>query len=151
MRALFVSLLLIGCDTSPPSPLSLKGEGEITPPSASSPSPFRERGSGGEVLPVSTSSSPPEPPASPPSKRGLWIWEFHKKAPSPERSAELAASWGVGRVFIKGGNGNERRRWAQNARPENLAPFLERGIEVWIFGYFYSPDIPDADGRTWGT
>jgi hypothetical protein len=57
----------------------------------------------------------------------------------------------VGRVFIKGGNGNEQRRWAANARPENLAPFVERGIEVWIFGYFYAPDVADADGRTWGT
>jgi hypothetical protein len=157
VRYLILSLLLFGCDTSPPSPLSLEGEGGITPPSASSPSPFRERGaggevSGGEVVPASTAPPTAEvPPAAPPAKRGLWIWEFHKKAPSPERSAELAASWGVGRVFIKGGNGNERRRWAQNARPENLAPFLERGIEVWIFGYFYSPDIPDADGRTWGT
>ena len=54
-------------------------------------------------------------------------------------------------MYVKGGNGNERRRWANNARPENLAPFVDRGIEVWIFSYFYAPDVADADGRTWGT
>lgn len=105
---------------------------------------------------VSASLSPSQAPsaaaATPPrSKRGLWIWEFDKRAPSPARAAELAASWNVGRVFVKGGNGNESRRWAANARPENLAPFLSRDIEVWIFGYFYAPDVADADGRTWGT
>jgi hypothetical protein len=56
-------------------------------------------------------------------------------------------------VFIKGGNGDNAGgdRWPKNASPQNLAPFLERGIEVWIFGYFYAPDIADADGRTWGS
>ncbi len=92
-----------------------------------------------------------EPAPTRAARRGLWIWEFGKRAPAPERAAELASEWGVGRVFIKGGNGNERRRWAHNARVEHLEPFLRRGIEVWIFGYFYAPDVADADGRTWGT
>ena len=120
MRPLFLSLLLVACTPeteAPPAPI------EPPPPasavvSASAPS--------ATTLPASTLAPLPDPaPAPPPSKRGLWIWEFHKKAPRPERSAELAASWGVGRVFIKGGNGNERRRWAENARPENLARYAD--------------------------
>ncbi|MBL9023341.1 MAG: hypothetical protein JNL21_14170 [Myxococcales bacterium] len=101
------------------------------------------------VAAPSASASPADP--RPRSKRGLWIWEFGKRAPSAERAAELAASWNVGRVFIKGGNGNEQRRWAANAASANLEPFFSRGIEVWIFGYFYAPDVADADGRTWGS
>lgn len=84
-------------------------------------------------------------------RRGLWIWELGKNAPLAPRAAELAQSWGVHRVFIKASNGNLGPRWAKNASPENIAAFSERGIEVWLFGYFYSPDIADADGRTWGT
>lgn len=58
---------------------------------------------------------------------------------------------GVGRVFIKGSNGNLGPRWWKNASAENVAEFAKRGIEVWVFGYFYAPDHPDADGRTWGS
>lgn len=54
-------------------------------------------------------------------------------------------------MFIKSGNGAERTRWARNFQPKNLAPFLERGIEVWGFGYFYPDNNPDSDGRRWGT
>jgi len=84
-------------------------------------------------------------------RRGLWIWEFGKNAPLAPRAAELAKLWGVHRVFIKGSNGNQGPRWAKNASPENIAAFAEKGIEVWLFGYFYAPDIADADGRTWGS
>jgi hypothetical protein len=97
---------------------------------------------------ASTSASArPEPR----HRRGLWIWEFGKNAPLAPRAAELAQTWGVHRVFIKASNGNLGPRWAKNASPENIAAFSERGIEVWLFGYFYSPDIADADGRTWGS
>lgn len=84
-------------------------------------------------------------------KRGLWIWEIGKNGPGAERAAELAALWGVGRVFIKSGNGNGRERWARNFRAENRAPFRRRGIEVWAFAYVYGEGVADADGRTWGT
>lgn len=84
-------------------------------------------------------------------RRGLWLWEFERNAPTAERSAELAAQWGVRRVFIKGSNGDLGPRWWKNASAENIERFTSRGIEVWLFGYFYAPDVPDADGRTWGT
>ncbi len=90
------------------------------------------------------------PASGPPGRRGLWIWEFQKKAPDAARAAELAASWGVGRVFVKANNGDQGPRWAANASAVNLRPFVERGIEVWLFGYFYPPDVADQDGRTWG-
>jgi hypothetical protein len=83
--------------------------------------------------------------------RGLWIWDFEKNAPTPERAAALAAKWGVRRVFIKSGNGAEKSRWARNFQPKNLAPFLAKGLEVWGFGYFYPGNVADADGRRWGT
>ncbi|MFO0546750.1 MAG: hypothetical protein U0271_00115 [Polyangiaceae bacterium] len=109
--------------------------------------------------PLPTRTAPPSaapsvaraPRKTPRARRGLWIWEFNEKGPSPERSADLAASLGVYRVFIKGGNGNSLERWKKNASPENLAPFLERGFEVWLFGYFYAEGVADLDGRTWGT
>jgi hypothetical protein len=123
--------------TSTSAPVSTSAP-SAAPPSAS------------DVSAPSASGSPADPPR-PRSKRGLWIWEFGKRAPSAERAAELASSWNVGRVFIKGGNGNEQRRWAANAASANLEPFFARGIEVWIFGYFYAPDVADADGRTWGS
>jgi hypothetical protein len=82
---------------------------------------------------------------------GLWIWDFEKNAPTPERAAILAVKRGIKRVFIKSGNGAEPTRWARNFHPRNLEPFLTRGIEVWGFGYFYPGNSPDADGRRWGT
>ncbi|NUP05650.1 MAG: hypothetical protein HOW73_06275 [Polyangiaceae bacterium] len=118
-----------------------------------------EQASASSTSPASASvasSSSAAPSASvvtvpPAARRGLWMWEFGKNAPAPERAAELAASWGVHRVFIKGSNGNVGPRWWSNASKENVAAFADRGIEVWVFGYFYAPDRPDADGRTWGS
>ncbi len=101
--------------------------------------------------PLASASASVSASAEPKHRRGLWIWEFGKNAPPAPRAAELAESWGVHRVFIKASNGNLGPRWAKNASPENIAAFAERGIEVWLFGYFYSPDIADADGRTWGS
>jgi hypothetical protein len=81
----------------------------------------------------------------------LWIWELGKNGPTAERAAELAARWGVRRVFLKSGNGASRGRWARNFSAENRAPFVRRGIEVWAFAYVYGDGVADADGRTWGT
>lgn len=109
-------------------------------------------------LSVSVPSTVPAPSAltaqaPSPSRdgRGLWIWDFERNAPAPERAAALAVKWGVSRVFIKSGNGHDRTRWARNFQPKTLAPFLARGIEVWGFGYFYPGNVPDQDGRRWGT
>lgn len=84
-------------------------------------------------------------------RRGLWLWEFDRRGPSAERSAELAEAWGVYRVFIKGSNGNAGERWWKNASAENIERFTSRKIEPWVFGYFYAPDVADADGRKWGS
>lgn len=103
---------------------------------------------------ASSSSAPPPAPAPPKAdsaRRGLWMWEFDVKGPSAERSAELAAKWGVYRVFIKGSNGDQGPRWWKNAGADNVEAFTKRGIEVWVFGYFYAPDVPDQDGKTWGS
>jgi hypothetical protein len=99
---------------------------------------------------ATATASAPVVTSSPRGRRGLWIWEFGKKAPDAARAAELAASWGVGRVFVKANNGDQGPRWASNASAANLSPFLARGIEVWLFGYFYPPGVADQDGRTWG-
>lgn len=99
------------------------------------------------------SSSSSAAAAAPSSERrpGLWIWELSKNAPDAERAATICAELGVRRVFIKGNNGSDGARWQKNASRDNLRRFTERGIEVWLFGYFYAPDVPDADGKTWGT
>jgi hypothetical protein len=106
-------------------------------------------GSGSTVVGANASASAPEPLLE--DRPGLWIWDFEKNAPSPERAAILAVKRGVKRVFIKSGNGAEPTRWARNFHPRNLEPFLARGIEVWGFGYFYPGNIPDEDGHRWGT
>lgn len=141
MRAL-ASIALVSCAVVDGSP---SGEASGSAPEARA----------GEQSLAAPSSSPasaaPQPSPDPAMRRGLWIWEFGKNAPPPERAAELAAAWGVHRVFVKGSNGNLGPRWWANARAENLEAFTKRGIEVWLFGYFYAPDVPDADGRTWGT
>jgi hypothetical protein len=59
------------------------------------------------------------------------------------------ARTGAKRVFIKATNGRASARWEANASPANLAHFAARGLEVWLFGYFYAS--PDADGVEWGT
>ncbi len=106
-------------------------------------------------LPTAASSAaepaPPPPAKAETLRRGLWMWEFDVKGPSAERSAELAAKWGVYRVFIKGSNGDQGPRWWKNAGEANVEAFTKRGIEVWVFGYFYAPDVPDQDGKTWGS
>ena len=116
-----------------------------------------------DPIEIPTPSLPPpealsEPPAAPPRgpdprepKRGLWVWTLGRNGPEAERAAELAASWGVGRVFLKASNGDDEARWAKNFNPGTIAPFLKRGIEVWAFGYVYGEGVPDASGRTWGT
>ncbi len=98
-------------------------------------------------------SAAPSGSASPSlaAERGLWIWELGVNGPPAERAAELAASWGVRRVFLKSGNGAARGRWARNFGPENRAAFARRGIEVWAFAYVYGEGVADLDGRTWGT
>lgn len=129
--------------------------------------------------------------ASKASRRGVFIWDFGRNAPSPERAAELCASWGVRRVFIKNSEGAGGYRvvaeappaasgsasvapsataapsvlpttssraplsktghhWADNFSADNLRPFVERGIEVWGFGYFYPDDYVDPKGMYWG-
>ena len=99
---------------------------------------------------ASTSSSFAKP-APPRFRRGVWLWEFGKRGPSAERSAELLAEAGVQRVFIKGTNGPASPRWQENAKPANLELFTKRGMEVWIFGYVYGEGVADQDGKTWGT
>ena len=134
----------------------------------------RPPGSEADVAPTSSAA-----PMRAKSRRGIWIWDFSKNAPPPDRAAALAAKWGVGRVFIKSseGAGGVRispppgasaaasgsaststpqvlpptPRWAQNFRPENVDPFLRRGIEVWAFGYFYPDRYVDPDGVSWGS
>ena len=100
---------------------------------------------------ASTSASTEGKPNERTNRRGVWLWEFDKRGPNAEKSAEILAAAGVSRVFVKGTNGAPSKRWADNASRENLKLFTDRGIEVWLFGYFYSPDIPDQDGRTWGS
>jgi hypothetical protein len=108
------------------------------------------------ATPNATTSAVPIPPPTASARsssgstwRGVFLWEFDKRGPSAERSAELIASVGGRRVFIKGTNGRPSARWEANASPANLAPFVTRGLEVWLFGYFYAS--PDADGVEWGT
>ena len=43
------------------------------------------------------------------------------------------------------------RRWPDNASPANIEAFTKRGIEVWVFGYFYPDKFIDPDGIAWGT
>lgn len=104
--------------------------------------------------PPATSSPTAKPSAAPGAverRAGLWIWELSKNAPSAEQAAALCRELGVRRVFIKGNNGSDGARWQKNASRDNLRRFTERGIEVWLFGYFYAPGVADADGKTWGT
>lgn len=145
-RALVIAGATLGaCSTDPSPPPAPSASASEPPPAASLAS---------QLPPLApsatpTSSAAPARPASG-ARRGLWIWELGKNAPAAPRAAELAASWGVHRVFIKGSNGNAGQRWWSNASTENIAEFTRRGIEVWVFGYFYAEDRPDADGRTWG-
>ncbi len=90
-------------------------------------------------------------PAPPRFRRGVWLWEFGKRGPSAERSAEILEHAGVQRVFIKGPNGPSSPRWKENAKIENLRLFTQRKMEVWIFGYVYGEGVADQDGKTWGT
>jgi hypothetical protein len=101
---------------------------------------------------ASSAATTAQPSADAPradARRGVFLWEFGKRGPSAERSAELVAATGARRVFIKGTNGRASARWEGNASPANLAPFATRGLEIWLFGYFYAS--PDADGIEWGT
>lgn len=156
------------------------------------------------VVSASVAPSAPAPSASAPgdaattSRRGVFIWDFGRNAPPPERAAELCATWGVKRVFIKNSEGAGGYRvspppapsgapavgsaaasaapppttiasagpapttssrvplsptghhWADNFSADNLRPFVERGIEVWGFGYFYPDDYVDPKGMYWG-
>ncbi len=126
----------------------------------------------GSAVPSASAETPPR------SRRGVFLWEIGKNAPPAERAAELLASWGVGRVFIKSteGAGGLRvaplpgpgetltvpsahpwmadppaRRWPENASPAVIAAFAHRGIEVWVFGYFYPDRFVDPNGVAWGT
>ncbi len=116
------------------------------PSAASSPAPAVSA-----TATATATASAADKPTAQPNRRGVWLWEFDKRGPSAEKSAEILAAAGVSRVFIKGTNGAPSKRWSENARRENLKLFTDRGIEVWLFGYFYSPDIPDQDGKTWGS
>jgi len=113
-----------------------------SPPSSSSPAAVAAP----LLSDVATSAAPTTEVA-----RGLWIWELGVNGPPAERAAELAATWGVRRVFLKSGNGATRGRWARNFSAQNRAPFVRRGIEVWAFAYVYGEGVADADGRTWGS
>lgn len=139
------SWLLLSCSTSP----------ERTPTSSqptSAPSPEEQAPSAVLSSAPETQERPgPRPRISDKLRRGLWLWEFDKRGPSAQRSAELAEAWGVYRVFIKGSNGNAGERWWKNASAENIERFASRNIEPWVFGYFYAPDVADADGHKWGT
>lgn len=84
-------------------------------------------------------------------RHGMWVWEFDQRAPSAEQTAKEFEAWGVKRVFIKSGNGNESNRWSKNARADSLKQFVQRGIEVWTFAYFYPDNQPDSKGTHWGT
>jgi len=160
MRVAFSSfaaatLALTACDPAgnggtPSSVVAASAKTVDAAATSSAPDAFADAVSSAAPLSSASAHAETEPTALPAAHRGLWIWDFAKNAPSPERAAELAASFGVGRVFIKGNNGNMGDRWAANASAANLAPFLERGIEVWLFGYFYPPDVADQDGRKWG-
>ncbi|MFO0616668.1 MAG: hypothetical protein U0414_29010 [Polyangiaceae bacterium] len=148
------------------------------------------------VAAAPSASSSAQPTPAPRSRRGVFIWDFNRNAPPPERAAELCASWGVGRVFIKNSEGGggfrvspppepapsasaapssgpapiatasatpapttssrvplgpKGHHWADNFSADNLRPFVERGIEVWGFGYFYPNDYVDPKGMAWGT
>jgi len=166
---------------APPLPSAAPSESTSAVPSAS-PS-------------TSASSAVVTPPRG---RRGLFIWDFSRNAPPPERSAELCKTWGVGRVFIKNSEGGggfrvapppdppgsasslpagasagppasalasatpapttssrvplspKGHHWADNFSADNLRPFVERGIEVWGFGYFYPNDYVDPKGMAWG-
>lgn len=142
--ALFAALAACSGDPSP-SPSASASTAEDLPSASVAPT---AAPSASVTLSAAASAAAPVPSGA---RRGLWIWELGKNAPPAARSAELAASWGVHRVFLKGSNGNVGPRWWKNASPENIAEFTSRGIEVWVFGYFYAEDSPDAEGRTWGT
>lgn len=129
---------------APPAPASSR---EATSPRPDPPA---------DAAPPPAALSAPSAPTRPAAealapRRGLWIWELGRNAPEAERAAALAASWGVERVFIKAGNGDDAARWSRNFNEGTIAPFLRRGVEVWAFGYFYGEGVPDASGRTWGT
>lgn len=182
-----------------PSPSSAPSASSVaaSAPSAESPA--------DNVAPSATASAPSSASsaAAPPrSRRGLFIWDFSRNAPPPERAAELCKTWGVGRVFIKNSEGGggfrvapppepvastspsaatpsssatpstplvvpsagpaptttsrvplgpKGHHWADNFSADNLRPFIERGIEVWGFGYFYPNDYVDPKGMAWGT
>lgn len=148
-----LALVLSACGSPEPAPDAAASSGApaARPSAAATGGPVASASATARPDGLPTASATGSAAAASRSRRGLWIWEFEKNAPPPERAAALAAEIGAARVFIKGNNGRDGERWFRNARPENLRPFTERGIEVWLFGYFYPPDVADADGKAWGT
>ncbi len=142
-RCALVLVVCCGCEVASDGAPSQRND---APPSSA---PSAAATASAATAPVLSASAPVAP--GEPARRGLFLWELGKNGPPAKRAAELCQSWGVHRVFLKATNGNQGARWSKNASPENIQELTSRGIEVWLFGYFYGEGVADADGRTWGT